>query len=113
MDNNRYLTEEKYQKGKKIFIILYLILIIIGIMMIVSGIILVVKNSSFDYINIGKIIGIVLIIAGIALTILSSVDIFKHLFTRNIQAYYAQQKMPIVKDAVKEASSSAKEGINK
>ena len=122
MENKQYLTEERYQKTNKKFKIFYLVLSIIGVGMIIGGIILLVKNNSVDYVNVEKMIAFILLIIGIALTILSLSDLFRHAFTRDIAAYYAQQQMPIVQEgiekvapsvgvAAKEIAKAVKEGI--
>lgn len=123
MENKKYLSEERYQKLNKIFKWFYLILSIIGIGMLIGGIILLVKNNSVDYFNTEKLIAFSLIIVGIALAILSLNDLFRHAFTRDITAYYVQQKMPLAQEgiekiapsigvAAKEISKGIKEGID-
>lgn len=122
MNQKQYLSEERYQKVNKVFKTFYLILAIIGVGMIVGGIILLVKNNSVDYVNMEKIIAFILLIVGIALTILSLGDLFRHAFTRDITAYYAQQQMPLAQEgiekmapsvgvAAKEIAKGIKEGI--
>lgn len=122
MNQKQYLSEERYQKVNKVFKIFYLILSIIGIGMIIGGVVLLVKNSSIDYFNTEKLIAVILLVVGVALTILSLGDLFRHAFTRDITAYYAQQQMPLAQEgiekiapsvgvAAKEIAKGIKEGI--
>lgn len=106
IENKKYLTEEKYQKVNKVFKTFYFILAIIGIGIIVAEMVMLLKNKPTNYLSIDDYHygAIILIIIGFVLTAFSIRDLFRHAFTRDITAYYAQQQMPIAKEVVEETA---------
>ena len=106
MDNKEYLTEERYNKMKKYFIIKYSIILLIGIVMIIGGIYLLLKFKELDYFSIEQYAGCGLILVGISLSIMSFGDLKKHTFSREIQAYKLQQQMPLAQESIEKIAPS-------
>ena len=106
MDNKEYLTEEKYNKMKKYYIIKYSIILLIGIAMIIGGIYLLLKFKELDYFSIEQYAGCGLILVGISLSIMSFSDLKKHAFSREIQAYKLQQQMPLAQESIEKIAPS-------
>ena len=106
MDNKEYLTEERYNKMKKYFIIKYLILTVIGRAMIIGGVYLLLKFKDLDYFSIEQYAGCGLILVGISLSIMSFGDLRKHTFSREIQAYKLQQQMPLAQECIEKIAPS-------
>lgn len=112
MNNKEYLNEEKYQKTSKKLSKFGLPLLIIGIISFISAIPL-----SFVSMYIGMILGPIGVFAtGIGFALFTAGK------NREINAYFAQQQMPVVKEgiekvapsvgvAAKEISKGVKEGL--
>ena len=106
MDNKEYLTEERYNKMKKYFIIKYSIILLIGIVMIIGGIYLLLKFKELDYFSVEQYAGCGLILVGISLSFVSFSDLHKHAFSREIQAYKLQQQMPLAQESIEKIAPS-------
>lgn len=98
MDNNEYLNEEQFQKANKKVKNTGVILLIIGILFVAIGIVIVLQE--IEYGAIGIVLGSAACFIGLALRFLIGNQ-------RQINAYFAQQSMPIAKEGIEKMAPSA------
>lgn len=98
MDNNVYMSEEEFQRVNKKIKKIGVMLIIIGIVLLVAGIIIVLLPNQFG--AIGIILGSISCFVGLVLKFFIGNQ-------REINAYFAQQSMPIVKESMEKMAPSA------
>lgn len=116
MNNNEYLNEEKYQKTNKKVNKAGLVLLIIGIIILVIALILIISGfisfgtsgsmSSFISFAIGGfmlVFGVAISGAGGNLLLMSH--------RREINAYVAQQGMPIAKESIEQITPTISKSV--
>ena len=98
MSNKEYLNEEQYQKTNKKIKKVGTILIIVGIVLVIVGIIIVLLPNEFG--AVGIILGSLSCFCGLVLRFFIGNQ-------RKINAYFAQQSMPIAKEGIEKMAPSA------
>ena len=106
MNNKEYLTEDRYNKVIRYFIIKYTIMLLIGIAMIIGGIYLLIKFKEIEYFSIEQYAGCGLLLVGISLSIMSFGDLRKHAYSREMLAYKLQQQMPLAQETFEKLAPS-------
>lgn len=98
MNNKEYLNEEQYQNNKKKFNGIGTILLIVGGIMVLVGFIM-----SFGFHKLGffifDVIGMALVGFGAQAKMIGK--------GREINAFFAQQRMPIAKESIEKVAPSA------
>lgn len=98
MNNKEVLSEEQYQKSKKKFNIIGTILLIVGGAMLIFGLVM---SFGFNKLNFGvfSVIGLAIFGFGSMAKMLGN--------GREINAFLAQQQMPVAKETVEKMAPSA------
>ena len=120
-ENKEYLSEEEYQKANKKVNRVATILIIVGLIVAISSIVWMVIGLNVLHSKFAGIGGPVLILGLATLAFGGQLKFVSH--GRQINAYLAQQQMPVVKEVAekmsptagkvaKEVAKGIKEGIN-
>ncbi len=104
MNNKEYLNEEQYQKTKNKLNKISTILLWLGALMLISSIVSQILSIN-NFTNLSRImimiapVGVIMLTAGIQLKLTCH--------RREINAFYAQQQMPIAKEGIEKMAPTA------
>ena len=107
MEKKQYLSEEKYQKIKKILIIIGCISLMIGICLLISSFFVKVPKMSSDGWYEAETKHSLLLFLSIPFGLMIPFAVFSIAFRREIMAFTAQQTMPVAQEGIEKMAPSA------
>ncbi|MBQ3475550.1 MAG: hypothetical protein IJH20_05215 [Bacilli bacterium] len=123
MNDNRILSEQKYQRARKILIVLGIVSLVVGITLLVLAITMNVPSMSDDNWFGSSTSRIFMFMGAFLFGLMLPLVFFSLAFARNMAAFQAQSSVPVFKEVAedvapaagkvaKEVAKGVKEGID-